>query len=142
MLRSLIGIALVVAPLASNARIAPDFAPVYREGSEYTTTLNLRTQRWNVDPLVGAALDVQADALCPRTTLPPKGLWIVGRDAAGRPELVAPSTTALPLGHSGRVALRACDDPELNSGAQPALGVPATVLQRLATSSGAVLVEE
>jgi len=142
MLRSLFAIALALAPLATSARIAPDFAPVYRAGSEYTATLSLRTQRWNVAPLVGAELDVQADVLCPRATLPPKGLWIVGRDAEGRPELVAPSATLLPIGHSGRVALRSCDDPELNSGARPALGVPATVLQRLATSSGAVLVEE
>jgi len=142
MLRTLIATALFATAFAGNAKTTPEFAPVYRAGSEYTATLSIRDQRWQVAPLVGAELNVQSDVLCPRATLPPKGLWIVGRDAEGRPELIAPSATLLPPGHSGRVALRACDDPALRDGSQSALGVPAMVLQRLATSSGAVLVDE
>ena len=80
--------------------------------------------------------------LCQHTEVPLSGLWLLYRDAEGNPQLVAPSITLLPDGHSGRVALRACDDPELQNAQVKAYGVPGNLLNLLISETGAILVDD
>ncbi len=140
--RSLVLIAALAMPLAAAANIDRSIDPVYSEGGQYTATLQARAQAWRLTPLDGNDIAIRSDASCPHTALPAKGLWLIGRDAAGRAELVAVSATLLPAGHSGRIALRSCDDTSLRDASQPAYGVPTQVLAMLLEQSGAVLVDD
>lgn len=142
MFRSLILTSSMLLPSLAVATVDARIEPVYAEAGQYTASLSARTQSWRLSPLVGQAIDVRPGELCPHTAVPPKGMWIVGRDDSGQPQLVAPSATLLPEGHAGQVALRACDDPELRDSRVAAYGVPRQVLQWLADQSGAVLVND
>ena len=53
----------------------------------------------------------------------------------GRPELLAPSVTRLPIGAADRIALRSCDQAHGRD-----LAVPQSVLELLAVHTGAVYV--
>lgn len=114
--------------------------PVYLAGSQYTAVLQPQLQRWTLSPQTGPDLEIRSIAPCPHQTVPGKGLWLIGRDAEGNLELIAPSATALPAGHSGRVALRSCETAGEPAGS-PGYGVPGQVLELLAAHSGAVLVD-
>lgn len=127
---------------AAAADPASNLTPVYTEGGHYSATLERDNQRWRLTPIEGESLEIRSTDLCPSTARPLPGLWLVGRDAEGRPELIAPSATLLPAGHSGRVALRACNDPALRDAQVDAYGVPGKVLEWLASDSGAVLVDD
>jgi hypothetical protein len=142
MSRFLLLAAALVLPLAATARIERTLEPVYSSGNQYTASLSAAQQLWRITPLDGNDAEYRAELPCPHSTTPAKGLWLLGRDAEGRAELVAVSATLLPEGHSGRVALRDCDDPALNDAQQPAFGVPAPVLAVLVEHSGAVLVDD
>jgi hypothetical protein len=139
--------ALILSLAAANAGAAsaatPNaLTPVYAHAGQYTASLDRDSQRWRLTPIVGEVQEIRSAELCPSTARPAPGLWLVGRDAAGRPELIAPSATLLPQGHSGRVALRACDDPALHSARVEAYGVPGSVLEWLAREAGAVMVDD
>jgi len=142
MFRSLFAIALICSAGLSQAREDASVSPVYAAVGQFTATLHSQTQMWRVAPLEGESVDIRGQALCPRNVRLPRGLWLVGRDDVGRPELVAPSATLLPAGHNGRIALRSCDDPELRKSAVKAYGVPAQVIDLLATEVGAVFVDD
>jgi hypothetical protein len=142
MIRPLMLAAALVVSANAAAKIERSLDPVYAIGSQYTATLSAARQLWRLTPLDGNDIEVRSESLCPHSALPGKGLWLVGRDADGRAELVAVSATLLPDGHSGRVALRRCDDPTLNDAAEPAYGVPAPLLDMLVEHSGAVLVDD
>jgi hypothetical protein len=142
MIRSLIALSLLAASGLSQARGDSALEPVYAEAGQYTATLSAGQQHWRLAPIAGTDIEIRSAELCPRTATPPRGLWLLGRDDAGRPELVAPSATLLPNGHRGRVALRSCDDPELRSARVEAYGVPQRVLDLLAAEAGAVLVND
>lgn len=136
-LAAIAALVLSGAAFAEPAENAID--PVYLAGSQYTAVLQHGLQRWTLSPQTGPDLEIRSIAPCPHQTVPGKGLWLIGRAADGSLELVAPSATLLPAGHSGRVALRSCEgavDP-----ATPAYGVPGQVLELLAAHSGAVLVD-
>ena len=135
-------VATLMSPLSASASIERSLDPVYLPGNQYTARLQPSTQLWRLAPLHGTDVEIRASALCPHTAVPPRGLWLLGRDSDGRAELVAPSATLLPPGHSGRIALRACDDPQLGDATQPAYGVPAQVLELLLAETGAVLVDD
>lgn len=136
--------ALAALALAGSASAADPrdnaLDPVYFSGSQYTALLQPGLQRWTLSPQVGADVEIRSVAPCPHQVVPSRGLWLIGRDDAGRLELIAPSATLLPEGHSGRIALRACEE-AIGSGDAPAYGVPAPVLELLAANSGAVLVD-
>lgn len=141
--RSLRSLCLVTGlALAASAAVAGELDPVYAHAGQYTATLDRNGHAWQLTPIVGEALEVRSSGLCPSTARPTPGLWIIGRDAEGRPELIAPSATLLPAGHSGRVALRSCDDPALRASRVEAYGVPGKVLEWLAEEAGAVLVDD
>jgi hypothetical protein len=140
---SRIALAAAAALVLSNVSAAQQdnaLEPVYLESSQYTATLQPQLQRWTLAPQIGGDLEIRSTAPCPHQVVPSKGLWVIGRDAEGGIELIAPSATLLPAGHSGRVALRSCDAAgDTTSG--PAFGVPERVLELLAAHSGAVLVD-
>jgi hypothetical protein len=142
MIRTLLFAAALTLPLAATARIERTLEPVYSSGNQYTASLSAGSQVWRITPLDGRDAEYRAEVLCPHSTTPAKGLWLLGRDADGRAELVAVSATLLPEGHSGRVALRDCSDPALNDAQRPAYGVPGPVLAMLVEHSGAVLVDD
>ncbi len=142
MSRSLLLASLLTLSATVGAQSASEITPVYAEAGQYTATLRSTHQHWQLAPIAGDPVEIRADQLCPRTAVPPRGLWVLGRDDSGRAELVAPSATLLPQGHSGRVALRACDDPELRSAKVEAYGVPQQVLDLLLANTGAILVDD
>lgn len=132
---------LTAALLSSGLAAAPARAslvdpnePVYVPGGQYTATLDQTQNVWRFLPMNGQ--DVLIDAgTCSTGAMAPAGVWLLLRDARGRPELVAPSTTRLPSGSPDRIALRACDQA---SGRE--LAVPQAVLDLLAASTGAIYV--
>jgi len=132
--------AALVASAASANQQESALDPVYIAGSQYTAMLQPQLHSWTLSPQTGADLEIRSDAPCPRQVVPSKGLWVIGRAADGSIELIAPSATLLPEGHSGRIALRSCEAAS-DASAGPAFGVPERVLEILATHSGAVLVD-
>ncbi len=142
-LSSRIVLAAFVALVASSASASQQetaLDPVYMAGSQYTAMLQPQLRSWTLSPQTGADLEIRSDAPCPHQVVPSKGLWVIGRAADGSIELVAPSATLLPEGHSGRIALRSCESAS-DTAAGPAYGVPERVLEILATHAGAVLVD-
>jgi hypothetical protein len=120
--------------------IESSLTPVYIASSQYTAILEPELQRWTLAPQVGSDLQILNTTPCARQTVPSKGLWLIGRDADGGLELVAPSATLLPEGHSGRIALRSC---AAAAGSEvESFGVPDQVLELLADNTGAVLVDD
>ena len=128
--------------LSATTALAEGDTAVFQAGSQYTAALQPAEQVWRLAPLDGQDVELRSGADCPRTALPAAGLWLIGRDAQGLPELVAPSVTRLGLGQAGRIALRPCDHPDLQDASRPAYGVPNAVLQLLIAQTGAVLVHD
>ena len=132
---------LTAALLSSGLAAAPARAslvdpnePVYVPGGQYTATLDQTQNVWRFLPMNGQDLLIDAGT-CSTGAMAPAGVWLLLRDASGRPELVAPSATHLPAGSPHRIALRACDQA---SGRE--LAVPQAVLDLLADNTGAVYV--
>src|SRR5512135_894976 len=69
--------------------------PVYFDSGQYSASLLQNAHLWRLQPLAGDDVDV-VDRACANHTHVPRGIWLVSRDADGRPQLVAPSSTALP----------------------------------------------
>lgn len=106
-------------------------------GGHYTAEFDSGADTWRLFPLVGSATELRSIDSC-RASNPPAGIWVLTRGADGAPVLLAPSVTALPAGHPGRIRLAACgSEPR---GTEPTLGVPEALLDWLADHSGAVLV--
>ena len=123
---SLLPSGLSAAPVAEEA--------VFVAGGQYTATLDQTQNVWRFLPMNGQ--DVVVDAgTCSTGAMAPEGVWLLQLDRNGRPELVAPSVTRLPAGAPDHIALRACDQA---SGRE--LAVPQTVLDLLASNTGAIYV--
>ncbi len=129
-------LAVAAGPVAAGEPAADD--GIFVEGSRYSAVLEPGAARWRLLPADGADLSLRVRPDCRAGRPPPPGLWLLTRDAQGRPALLAPSATVLPAGHSGQVALVACGQ-ALPAG-QPALQVPADILQWLDQRSGVVYV--
>ena len=108
---------------------------VYAAGSQYTARLDQTRNRWQLRPLDGNDVEINAGS-CATGFVAPTGVWLLTVDGDGSAELIAPSATHLPAGSPDHVALRACDQA---SGQQ--LAVPRTVLALLAANTGAVYVD-
>jgi len=119
-----------------TGRSAPIDEPVYTAGSQYTATLTQTGSQWRLQPITGQDVEISTGTCSTGAMIAP-GLWLVVRDAHGGLELVAPSATILPAGRADRVALRACDDANGRD-----LAVPQTVLDLLAGTTGAILVQD
>jgi hypothetical protein len=131
-------IATTVLSAVAPASGAATYEPIYITDGQYTATLQQHSHRWRLQPLRGDEVEVTDHSkMCGSTTPVPGGLWYVSRDEHGRPQLVAPSVTALPSGFPQRVALRACG--ERNDG-DLALYVPAVALNWINDYVGSVLI--
>src|SRR4249919_1831999 len=129
-------LAAALTPAVAAAQTQDSDAPQYIAGSQYTAELNQTTGHWHLLPANGQ--DVVIDTgTCATGAVHPKGLWLLVRDANGRPELLAPSTTPLPAGSPDRIAIRACDQA---TGRE--LAVPQVVIDLLAADTGAVLLND
>jgi len=125
---------LLLSSTASSGEL--DSNPVYQAGSQYTAVLNSNNSQWNLLPSDGQDFAIKVEASCRSGSTVPAGLWLLTRDAAGRPELLAPSQTQLPAGHSGHIPLVSCTDDN-----SQALAVPASLIEWLGDNTGAVYVQ-
>jgi len=129
-------LAAALTPAVAGAQTLESDAPQYIAGSQYTAELNQTTGHWRLMPANGQ--DVVIDTgTCATGAVHPNGLWLLVRDASGRPELLAPSTTPLPTGSSDRIAIRSCDQAAGNE-----LAVPQVVIDLLTADTGAVLLND
>jgi hypothetical protein len=102
--------------------------------------LNVAKNTLHLLPSNGDDFTVQLDAHCLNRQKVPTGIWLLTRDASGEFELVAPSDTPLPAGHSGQIAIAKCDPSRL-PGNVPALNLPGSMLEWLEQHAGAIYVE-
>ena len=129
-------LAAALTPAVAGAQTTESDAPQYIAGSQYTAELNQTTGHWRLLPANGQ--DVVIDTgTCVTGAVHPNGLWLLVRDAQGRPELLAPSSTPLPAGSPERIAIRSCDQAKGN-----ALAVPQVVIDLLAADTGAVMLDD
>ena len=121
-------------PLRQTAPSDESVGSQYTPGGQYTATFDQTHNYWWLHPANGQ--DVVIDTVtCATGAMVPAGYWVVEVDSKGRLELVAPSITPLPAGSPDRIELRSCDTAQ---GRQ--LAVPQTVLDLLATNTGAIYV--
>lgn len=133
---ALVAIAAVATAAMPSRPAAPRAEPVYVEGGQFTARLHQATRHWRLMPIDGQDLVVtNPDIYCRADATMPGGLWLVARDPSGGMELRAPSDTALPDGHAGRIALVSCGT-EVADG--DALHAPQALLDWLAAHNGAV----
>lgn len=135
---------LVFTALAGGFALASTLAssrlpekPVYFEGGQYSAALAQGARQWRLQPLAGNDVEV-TDRACINRTHVPDGVWLVSRDAAGKLQLLAPSSTLLPAGYPEQIELRACGDP----GSGLALQVPPVVLAWIENNVNSVLIDE
>jgi hypothetical protein len=129
----LAGVALATA--AASTRLPPK--PVYFESGQYSAALSQGARQWSLQPLAGDDVEV-IDRACINRTHVPGGVWLVTRDADGHAQLVAPSSTLLPIGYPQQIALRACGE----TGTDSALLVPPVVLAWLEANVNSVLIDD
>ncbi|KAA2285045.1 hypothetical protein [Arenimonas fontis] len=129
----------LIAPPAAAAPVEPpaDDA-VFVEGSRYSAVLHPRRGAWRLLGPNGEDLQLRVRESCRAGLAPPRGLWLLTRDRAGRPQLLAPSSTPLPPGHPGEVLLVPCD--QTLPADRPALAVPTALVEWLDRHSGAIYV--
>lgn len=129
---------LIASILLSTSALSSDIdtGPLYQAGGQYTAVLNSANAQWRLLPSDGQDFAIQLDKNCQSSASVPAGLWLLTRDADGKPELLAPSQTALPNGHSGHIPVIACDEQ-----ASEGVAIPASLIQWLGDNTGAVYVE-
>ena len=121
--------------LLSGVALSAELSPVYQAGSQYTAVLNRHNAQWHLIPRVRNNLLVTHQQNCRSAILIPPGLWLLTRDSDGRPELLAPSQTPLPIGHSGHIPIISC------STQSEGLAIPARLIEWLNNNTGAIYVE-
>jgi hypothetical protein len=134
LLTTLLTAALVPTGLAAAPAGVAEEA-VFVPGGQFTAAYDQTSNVWRFLPINGQDVVVNAGS-CATGAMAPVGVWLLQLDAQGRPELVAPSVTRLPAGAPDHIALRACDQAHGRD-----LAVPQTVLDLLATNTGAVYVD-
>lgn len=135
-IRLIIAATLIAFGTQAVAQDIEDAGPQYIAGSQYSAKLEQTTGRWELSPIDAA--DSEVLSTCKQQVYLPQGIWLLNRDRQGNLELQAPSGTALPPGHRGRVQLVSCEA----AGAQPnSLRAPSTLINWLAEHTGAVMVD-
>jgi hypothetical protein len=133
-------LALAVMSLSAAASTARPAFPAdtaiagFAPGSQYTASFDQSHNRWRLQPADGQDVEIDTGA-CATGSMIPTGVWLVVRDARGRPELLAPSVTPLPAGAPDRIALRNCEE-----ASGRAIAVPRALLEILGERTGAVYV--
>lgn len=132
--------AVLLTLLATNAAAAVPAADeaVFLEGTRYNAVLSRSQGAWRLMPADGRDIQLRVSAHCRRGATLPRGLWLLTRDSAGRPALVAPSATPLPSGHSGHVRLVDCKQAVAEG--EPALALPPGLVEWLEHRSGSIYV--
>lgn len=132
--------ALLFALLGTHASAAVPAADeaVFLEGTRYSAVLSRSQGAWRLMPANGRDIQLRVSAQCGSGAALPRGLWLLTRDSAGRPELVAPSATPLPTGHPGHVRLVDCKQPVAEG--EPALALPPGLVEWLEHRSGSIYV--
>lgn len=130
---------LIASILLSTSALSSDIdtGPVYQAGGQYTAVLNSANSQWRLLPSDGQDFAIQLDRNCHSSAAIPAGLWLLTRNADGQPELLAPSQTALPVGHSGHIPVVECNEEQADGG----LALPASLIDWLSNNTGAVYVE-
>jgi hypothetical protein len=137
LLALIIGAALSSNAIAANAA---DDESIYFDGGQYTAVFEQNAHHWRLLPMEGEDVDVTERAsVCASGTHIPHGVWVVSRDASGRPQLIAPSTTILPPGFPEQLQLRACGDNTANASA---LLVPDVVLDWIESNVNSVMIDD
>ena len=105
----LLSMVLLAASSVAQALVPPpaDDA-VFVEGTRYDAVLDPHAGTWRLLSPDGPERRLRVADRCLGGTPPPAGLWLLTRESNGEPLLVALSSTALPAGHSGRVAIVDC----------------------------------
>lgn len=134
-----LALALLLIPIASPALVPVADDAVFVEGARYNAVLDARAGSWRLLPADGPERRLQIAERCLNATRPPPGLWTLSSDDRGQPELVAVSSTALPPGHSGRVALADCG-PHAPLPGSTAIAVPPGLMAWLQQHSGSIYV--
>jgi hypothetical protein len=128
----------IAMPLPTPATPTPE--AVYIEGGQYTARLHQASRHWRLLPLDGQDVVISnPDIYCRANAAAPAGVWLVARDPAGGLELRAPSHTALPDGHDGRIALLPCGR---DAHGVAALHAPQALLDWLGSHNGAVMIDD
>lgn len=109
--------------------------PIYQPGSQYTAILNSQSSQWHMVPRIRQDI-TRSEQDCHSNAVIPTGLWLLTRDANGNPELLAPSQTILPAGHSGHIPIISCAELQSNG-----LAIPAKMIDWLSKNTGAIYVE-
>lgn len=123
--------------LSSTALTAElDTDAVYQAGGQYTAVLNSHTAQWQLLPSDGQDFAIQLQDSCQSKANVPTGLWLLTRDAEGKPELLAPSQTVLPAGHSGHIPVVNCADKQANG-----IALPVSLIEYLSNNTGAIYVK-
>ncbi len=135
MKRLLLAALLSLSGLAPASAAPPADDAIFVEGSRYNAVLSASRGDWRLLPLTGSEVRLRLAEACRAGPAPPPGLWLLSQDAAGRPQLVAPSATPLPVGHPGRIALVGCGGADAG-----ALAVPDALADWLQQHSGAIYV--
>lgn len=125
---------LLLSSTAMTAEIQAD--DIYQAGGQYTAVLNTSNSHWQLLPSDGQDFAIQLQDNCHSNAEIPAGLWLLTRDADGKPELLAPSQTVLPPGHSGHIAIVGCDENN-----DQAIAVPVSVIEYLSDNTGAIYVK-
>jgi hypothetical protein len=130
--------ALMLATHAAAAAAPAADDAVFLEGTRYSAVLSRSQGAWRLLPAGGGDIHLRVSPDCGAGAELPRGLWLMTRDADGRPELVAPSATPLPAGHPGHVRLVDCDRPIADG--EAAMALPPGLVQWLEHRSGAIYV--
>ena len=138
LMTALLSLALV-SPLTLAASPAADDA-VFVEGARYNAVLSRGANAWRLLPAHGGELRLNVAERCGAGLTPPRGLWLLTRDAQGLPQLVALSSTALPAGHPGHIRLVDCGQPIAAN--ESALALPAGLIAWLQQNSGSIYVAQ
>ncbi|HEX5754730.1 MAG TPA: hypothetical protein VFY12_00045 [Arenimonas sp.] len=107
--------------------------------SQYNAVLSTSAGRWQLFDATGPRLQFEANG-CRSSPLLPPGLWLLTRDAEGAPVLVAPSSTALPAGHPGRIAVLPCGSLRESRDAAEHLQLPEALVATLEQNASAILI--
>ena len=126
--------ALLFSSVSINAQASQNLD--YQAGSQYTAVLNRQNSQWYMVPRIKQDFTLNQANHCRTNASVPPGLWLLTHDVDGKPELLAPSYTPLPAGHSGHIAIIACTDKQGDG-----LAIPAKLIDWMTNNTGAIYVE-